>query len=92
MSPLGIMLSIIFSVLVAGLLTLAAWRTIRYIVTLNATRKRALAPYRLLLEQDDVICAAITETEGGLVSQELRDRMLACHQAYREIGNRKQET
>jgi hypothetical protein len=85
MSPLGIILSIIFSVLVAGLLTLAAWRTIRYIVTLNATRRQALAPYRLLLEQDDVICATITETEG-LISPELRDKLLACHQAYREIG------
>ena len=90
MSPLGITLSIIFSALVIGLLALAAWRTIRYIVTLNATRRQALAPYRLLLEQDDVICAAITETEGGLVSQELRDKMLACHQAYREVGKGKQ--
>jgi hypothetical protein len=88
MSPLGIILSIIFSVLVAGLLTLAAWRTIRYIVTLNATRRQALAPYRLLLEQDDVICATITETEG-LISAELRDKLLACHQAYREIGKGK---
>jgi hypothetical protein len=88
MSPLGIILSIIFSVLVAGLLTLAAWRTIRYIVTLNATRRQALAPYRLLLEQDDVICATITETEG-LISPELRDKLLACHQAYREIGKGK---
>ena len=89
MSPLGIMLSIIFSALVVGLLALAAWRTIRYITTLNATRKAALAPYGLLNEQDDIICAVITETEGGLVSTELRDRMLACHQAYREIGKGK---
>ena len=84
MSPLGMMLSIIFSVLVAGLLTLAAWRTIRYVVTLNATRRQALAPYGLLREQDDVICAAITETEG-LISQELRDRMIGCHQAFGEV-------
>jgi len=39
MSPLGVMLSIIFGALVVGLLVLAAWRTIGYIATLNATRK-----------------------------------------------------
>lgn len=90
MSPLGMMLSIIFSALVAGLLILAAWRTIRYVATLKATRRQALAPYRLLRDQDDAICEAITETEG-LVSPELRDRLLACHQAYREIGKGKLE-
>jgi hypothetical protein len=89
MSPLGITLSIIVSALVVGLLALAAWRTIRYIVTLNATRRQALAPYGLLRDQDDAICDAIAETEGGLVSEQLRDKLLACHQAYREIGKGK---
>ena len=84
-SPLGILLIIIFSALVAGLLTLAAWRTISYVMTLKATRMQALAPYRLLREQDDVICDMIAETDG-LVPAELRDKMLACHQQFREIG------
>jgi hypothetical protein len=82
------MLIIIFSALAAGLLALAAWRTIRYIVTLNTTRRQALAPYRLLRDQDDVICDMIAETQG-LVPQELRDKMLACHEAYSEIGKGK---
>lgn len=90
MSPLGVMLSIIFGALVVGLLALAAWRTMSHIATLNATRRQALVPYRLLRDQDDAICEAITETDG-LVSQELRDKLLACHQAYREIGKGKLE-
>lgn len=86
MSPLGVIVSIIVSAFFAGLLTLAAWRTIGYIMMLKAKRLQAAAPYAVLHEQDDVIYDMIAETEGGLVSTELRDRMLACHQAYLEIG------
>jgi hypothetical protein len=84
MSPLGIMLSIMAGALVGGLLLIAAWIGYRYIKMLEATRRKALVPYELLRAQDDAICAAIAETEGGLVSQELRDKMLACHLAYQK--------
>lgn len=73
---LGVAAVVIFALIAFG----KWWRM------LDAEREAALAPLRLLKEQDEIICDVIAEADVIVIlGNPIRDKLIAVHEKYQEI-------